>query len=108
MIGGSAAEVDAFLDHNDLRFLMAAAAAYASNSANIPSSSSSFSAPSSSSSSSSRPPVDLNQFSQELEKRLRTDRDDPDLWNWIEEKVGKDLVKQGDFIKALMTAAISV
>ena len=97
---------DAFLDSNNLRFLVAsssnaAAAADASavNSANIPTTPSS---------SSPRAPLDLNQFSKELEKRLRNGKEVVETQNWIHEKVGDDMVKDPTFVRALMTATAAV
>jgi len=39
---------------------------------------------------------------------LKRDREDPDIQNWVLEKLGEDAVKESAFIRALMTAAVSV
>jgi len=96
---------DAFLDSNNLRFLVAsssdaAADASAVNSANIPTTTPSSSSP--------RAPLDLNQFSKELEKRLRNGKEVVETQNWIHEKVGDDMVKDPTFVRALMTATAAV
>ena len=100
MLGPDAADL---IEKNDLRFLTASATA-AANSSHIPSKSST----SSSSSSSSRAPLVLSQFSKELENRLRRDLNDDDIQMWIHDQVGEDMIKDPSFIRALMTAAISV
>ena len=53
-----------------------------------------------------RAPLDLNDFSQELEWRLRTDEDDK-TQIWIHEEVGEDLVKDYTVIRAIVAAVFS-
>ena len=92
-----------FLASNGLSFLESPV----NDKSNIPSSSTP-STSTSLSSSSSRAPVNLSQFANELQNRLKRDRNDEDIKMWIIQSVGEDMVKDHQFIRILMTATVSV
>jgi len=92
-----------FLASNGLSFLESPV----NDKSNIPSSSTP-STSTSLSSSSSRAPVNLSQFANELQNRLKRDRNDEDIKMWIIQSVGEEMVKDHQFIRILMTATVSV